>query len=308
MADGTYGPWAPLTTLTVTPALTHPSPSQRLRAVAPGRLQLLGYDLPDRAPPAGRVTLKLYWQALGPLSAPGASSLEIGTRVTVKNAAPAETHPEQGWTWSVPGKGEYPTSSWMPGETVITEHLLTVPPEPGQAIVQIAVRGDERLSFYPRWLAPQTQVLSLPPIRVSGQLASAPEATNFGDRILLLDNDLGQRTLPPGAPLECTIRWQGMQPMDADYTLFIHILAPDGTLKGQIDVWPRDGTHPTSRWRTGEAFEDRYVVYIAPDAPPGDYQVAIGWYLLETMQRLPVLDAQGRAIDDKVLLSGLTVR
>jgi len=35
--------------------------------------------------------------------------------------------------------------------------------------------------------------------------------------------------------------------------------------------------------------------------------VAIGWYLLETMQRLPVLDAEGSAVDDKVLLSGLTV-
>jgi hypothetical protein len=33
----------------------------------------------------------------------------------------------------------------------------------------------------------------------------------------------------------------------------------------------------------------------------------VGWYLLETMQRLPVLDAEGQAIDDKVLLSGLSV-
>ena len=88
----------------------------------------------------------------------------------------------------------------------------------------------------------------------------------------------------------------------------MHLLAPNGTLKGQIDVWPKDGTYPTSQWRPGEAFEDHYLLYIDPDAPPGDYQVEIGWYLLETMQRLPVLDAQGQAVDDKVLLSGLTVR
>jgi hypothetical protein len=35
--------------------------------------------------------------------------------------------------------------------------------------------------------------------------------------------------------------------------------------------------------------------------------LAVGWYLLETMERLPVLDANGRAVDDKVLLRGPTV-
>ena len=49
------------------------------------------------------------------------------------------------------------------------------------------------------------------------------------------------------------------------------------------------------------------ALYLDADAPPGRYQVAVGWYLLETMQRLPVLDTEGRAVDDKVLLPGPTV-
>jgi len=185
-----------------------------------------------------------------------------------------------------------------------------MPAEGDWATVQVEVRepGKEPLSFYPRWLAPQTTTLSLPPTKVVGRPPAAPGTVNFDDQILLLDTDLGQRTLQAGAPLELTIDWQGMQMMDADYTLFIHILAPDGTLKGQIDVWPRDGTHPTSQWREGEVVEDRYLLYVAPDAPPGNYQVEIGWYLLETMQRLPVLDAEGKAIDDKVVLPGLTIQ
>ena len=72
-------------------------------------------------------------------------------------------------------------------------------------------------------------------------------------------------------------------------------------------MWPKAGTHPTSAWREGEIVEDSYEVTLDPDAPPGQYRVAIGWYLLETMQRLPVLDAEGNAVDDKVLLPGLTV-
>jgi len=48
--------------------------------------------------------------------------------------------------------------------------------------------------------------------------------------------------------------------------------------------------------------EDMYTVYLDRDAPPGAYQVEIGWYLLETMQRLPLLDESGQVIDDRVLL------
>jgi hypothetical protein len=303
--------------LTVTSASSDPTPDRRLRAVAPDRLQLLGYDLAGQAPPTGRALLRLYWQVLPTQASASLPSYQIGTRVIAADSRPRKDAAGQEWTWTVPGKGEYPTSSWRPGQTVITEHLLTMPPQEGQATAQVAVRrtscvrGDEFIPFSPRWLAPQTPILSLPPIQVAGRPPAAPGVTNFGDLILLLaqssDDDLGRRTLSPGAPLELTLRWQGMQAMEADYTLFIHILAPDGTLQGQIDVWPKDGTHPTSQWRPGEPFEDRYLLYIDPEAESGAYQVEIGWYLLETMQRLPVLDAQGRAIDDKVLLPGLTI-
>jgi hypothetical protein len=248
-----------------------------------------------------------------------AGPAQIGTRVVMKEANPqarslrtmradALGASPQDWTWRIPGKGEYPISSWAPDTIIVTEHSLTMPAQQGQATVQIAVREKELVPFYPRWLAPKEQKISLPPIQIAGRPAAASGATNFGDLVLLLEHDLGKRTLAPGSPLELGVRWQALQPMDADYTLFIHILAPDGTLKGQIDVWPKDGTHPTSQWQPGEAFQDRYTLYIDPDAPPGAYQVEIGWYLLETMQRLPVLDAQGRAVDDKLLLSGLTVK
>jgi hypothetical protein len=160
------------------------------------------------------------------------------------------------------------------------------------------------LPFVPRWLGGETTVLELPPIRLAGLPAGA---INYGNRILLLESDLSAyegQELPPGAPVELTVVWQAMQEMEHDYTLFVQLLGPDGTLKGQIDVWPQDGTHPTSDWQEGERVEDHYQVYLDPDAPPGQYQMAVGWYLLETMERLPRMGAQGRAVDDKLLLPG----
>jgi len=293
--------WAPLLNLKVeTPPIPAPVPQQRLRAIAPGRWQLVGVDLPRQAPPDGRVHLRLHWEALAPLP-----DLEIGTQVL------SEPGSEIVWNWGVPGQGEYATTAWLPGQRVITAHTLTMPAKGEQATVQIAVqeRGLDAspIAFVPHWLGRETTALSLPAIRIVGKPPATPGTINYGDRILLLDSDISayrQGELPPGAPVELTIIWQAAQAMEHDYTLFVQLLAPDGTLKGQIDVWPRDGTLPTSQWSEGERIEDRYLVHLDADAPPGSYQLAVGWYLLETMERLPVLDAEGRAVDDKILLPG----
>jgi hypothetical protein len=231
------------------------------------------------------------------------ADIEVGTRLI----APDDAQP---WSWAVPGSGEYPSSRWVPGETVVTQHTLAMPRERGEITVQLAVRQAsplaEKQEFYPRWLARRTTTLSFP-LTVAGRAPAAPGTVNFDDRILLLETDMGERTLSPGMSLELEVLWECLQAMDADYTLFVQLLAPDGTLKGQVDVWPQDGTHPTSAWREGEMIEDRYAIPLADDAPPGRYQVAIGWYFLGTMQRLQVLDTEGEAVDDKVLVPGLTV-
>jgi hypothetical protein len=256
--------------------------------------------------------LRLYWEALAPLP-----DLEIGTRM-VLNAPQDTPSAALEWQWGVPGQGEYPTTSWAPGQRVITRHTLSMPSSGERVTVQVAVREPREdrpdtvvlWTLVPRWLGGEQLGVDLPAIEVVGQPPAAPGTINYGDQILLLSSDLSAyegRELPPGAPVELTIHWQAAQAIEHDYTLFVQLLGPDGTPKGQIDVWPRDGTHPTSQWREGEPVEDRYLLYLDPDAPPGRYQVAVGWYLLETMQRLPVLDAEGRAVDDKVLLPGPTV-
>ena len=267
-------------------------------AMAPGRWRLVGYDLPGRLPPGGRATLTLYWRPIDRLP-----DYEIGVRV-------AAAGKEGEWQWASPDYGEYPSSRWPVGKTVATVHHLKMPLAKGRAEVQVAVRRadtGEVVSFYPRWAARRTTSLLLSTLSISGHPASAPGAVNFGDRILMLGIDVQPRKLAPGAPLHVAVRWQCMRAMETDYTLFLHLLAPDGTIKGQADVWPLDGTHPTSQWREGEVIADEYTFYVDREARPGDYKLEVGWYLLETMQRLPVLDADGRAVDDKIMLPGLTV-
>lgn len=40
------------------------------------------------------------------------------------------------------------------------------------------------------------------------------------------------------------------------------------------------------------------------DAPPGEYQIEVGLYLLETMARLPATDAAGQPLPDDAALLG----
>jgi hypothetical protein len=78
-------------------------------------------------------------------------------------------------------------------------------------------------------------------------------------------------------------------------------------LYGQVDTWPVQGSYPTSRWRAGEEVADRHAVALESAAPPGTYRVVVGWYLLGTMERLPVVDAQGQPIADAFTLGHFQV-
>lgn len=95
--------------------------------------------------------------------------------------------------------------------------------------------------------------------------------------------------------------------MSEDYTLSVQLIGPDGRLHGQVDMWPVAGTLPTTRWKPGEAVQEIREVRLDPDAPPGDYRVEVAWYLLKTMQRLPLLDESGRPTGDSFTVGRFVV-
>lgn len=136
-------------------------------------------------------------------------------------------------------------------------------------------------------------------IDISG--APLPEgATNFDDKIALVDVEVAGENFAPGGQLPVTLSWLGLAEMAEDYTVFVQVLDAADRIVGQVDAWPVQGTFPTSQWRPGETVTDPYVVQLSTDLPPGDYRLHVGFYLLSTGQRLPVVDEAGNAVDDKV--------
>ena len=90
--------------------------------------------------------------------------------------------------------------------------------------------------------------------------------------------------------------------MEESYKVFIHVIDDQGKLLAQTDSRPQKYASNTNRWIPGQMTYDRFEVTLPPDTPPGRYQVRVGLYNEVDGQRLPVLDATGKAIDDQVLL------
>jgi hypothetical protein len=67
------------------------------------------------------------------------------------------------------------------------------------------------------------------------------------------------------------------------------------------------GTLPTTQWPINEPIADRFEVRVPDDAPRGEYKVEVGWYLLATLDRLPVVTPKGVAVDDKYVIGGLVI-
>ncbi len=113
-----------------------------------------------------------------------------------------------------------------------------------------------------------------------------PVEARFGENIELL----GYEAPParPGESLQVTLYWRCLAPVEKDYTVFNHLLDVQGARVAQQDDPPANRFYPTSQWRPGEVIVDRHTIVLPADAPPGDYQLAVGLYELATMQRVPV--------------------
>ena len=155
------------------------------------------------------------------------------------------------------------------------------------------------------WLARPSSGCFLGDVQISG--VPLPEgATNYEDKIALLEIELPERQLQPGGKMPVNLRWQSLSSMDQDYTIFLQILDAQDQIVGQVDAWPLHGTYATSQWSPGEIIDDPHLIQLDGDLAPGAYRLQVGWYLLSTLRRLPVLSDDGLPVDDKIIVSDLS--
>ena len=113
------------------------------------------------------------------------------------------------------------------------------------------------------------------------------QRVDFEGQLALLGWSL--HTLPgvePGDTISLTVVWQAQQPLATDYTAFAHLVGEAGRGWAGDDHQPYDGLYPTSAWGAGEMVRDSFVLTVPADAPPGLYDVRVGWYDPATQERL----------------------
>ena len=98
-----------------------------------------------------------------------------------------------------------------------------------------------------------------------------------------------------GRDLTVVLYWQAASPVNGRYTVFTHLLGPDGRLVAQQDNWPVTGLAPTDTWQPETPIRDPYTLTIPVGAPPGEYRLVVGLY--DEAGRRPLTLADGAQAD-----------
>ena len=131
----------------------------------------------------------------------------------------------------------------------------------------------------------------------------------LGEHIALKQVRLSAETLAAGDSLVVALTWQSETEIKEDYHVFCHLLSANGELVAQRDGPPIYGLRPTSTWRAGEVIEDSYEVFLGSDLAPGEYELSVGMYDADSVERLPAYNAAGeRLAEDRIVLGSVHIK
>ncbi len=138
------------------------------------------------------------------------------------------------------------------------------------------------------WIRPTYQ-----PPAASASLSERLGVT-FGDRMRLAGYEVETGDLRPGDPVRVRLEWKILQPMDRDWSVFIHLNDPVlGRPIAQRDMYPGAGLLATHLLEPGRTVIDEYVLTVPPTAvAPAELELVVGLYDFATGERLLLPDGR----------------
>ena len=234
--------------------------------VLPG-LKLLGYtQLTREAQTGAPIDVTIYWQS-------DASLNDLPVTLQLASCGCAnQPVTKTVLTTTVPAQGAYPFNLWQPGEIVADRYRLRVPFSlaSGDYTLEVLVGDSEPIVLGAVNVWRGDRVTDEPPI-------DHPLHVMLDDAIELAGYNL-DRT---GDALKLTLIWKSLKTIEADYTVFTHVLDRSGQQIAGKDNQPVNGTYPTSHWMPGEYVIDEYVIPGVPD----EFEIEVGLYDPETGAR-----------------------
>lgn len=99
-----------------------------------------------------------------------------------------------------------------------------------------------------------------------------------------------ETAVSPGDSVWVTLEWEALQPMDRNWSVFVHLNDPViGQPIAQRDMYPGQGLVATSFMQPGERIVNRYELKVPETAvAPADLELIVGLYDFHSGERLPV--------------------
>ncbi len=260
-----------------------------LQAPLNGDMTLVGYNVDRQTTAPGEQMLLTFFiraEAAAPVGAPlqlllGETDLEVAFAPTPNYST---EHWQRGDIWrsqilvrlpaSTPG-GEH---DWTLGSVATSTNSVV--------LISLVVEEPAR-------------VFTPPPIGNSSDLI-------FDGTINLAGFNLTPETLTAGESLDVELVWNPLDEIAADLIVFVHAIAPDGTLIAQSDAAPTGWTRPTPGWLPGEYIVDNHSLLFPADISPGEYKIYIGLAAAETGRRSEPAGF-GALPDGRALISSIQV-
>ncbi len=260
-------------------------------------LRLIGYSVEKSSVRPGEwLPVTLYWQAIRPLDKNYSVFVHLLGRDN-QVIGQANTYPDG---------GNWPTSMLEPGLVLKDTYFVSVSAEAeAPAVIRLALgifefEDPERaakpaVNAAGESVEPIVGAVPLLPYHWPELEPSIPLAVNFANQIQLVGYDWpNPATIKPGETVPLTFYWNALASPGQNLNLFIHLI----DLKTGAQVAGFDGPpeFPTEFWHPGYAIKDVRQLSFPPDLPPGEYELRIGWYDLETFARLPLADGTGDSL------------
>lgn len=284
-----------------------------------GLLAFRGYDIVDDGK-RQLTQVRTYWEALQPLPK-GLSIWPFFVAADGQVAEDPSQRPPVATLW-------YPPEYWRPGEMVIVETVPWFLPDRWAFAVEVHRRPDgapiqSRASRVPivdahgARVFEETWAVFPPVIREGRRLRSLTESdwpARWKDRQWTLGMGIKlvgahvPSEVKASEPLLFDLLWQVTQPVQRDYTVFVHLRNGEGRTVAQADTAPAwFGPAPTAGWQVGWQ-PDAHRLELPADLVAGEYALVIGLYDPTTGERLSVRDMAGGNTGNEVRLATVWIQ
>lgn len=107
--------------------------------------------------------------------------------------------------------------------------------------------------------------------------------------IALYDTHLLTSEVTTGDYIQFEVDFAVVQIFDSDWSIFVHVVSPEGIILAQRDIYPAQGLLATSDMAQHYSWHNLFAIYIPPTTfAPTTVEVRLGWYNLSTGERMVV--------------------